>query len=261
MGLIIVGVVVILFAALPAFMIVLERRSIQRMTVTDTATAAELTALARAAVAAGGGGSFNHPAEVKGVVRFGPGGPLTSQLTDTRCVWFRHKVEREFTERRGERTRRKTETLTSSRSDEPFYVEDATGTVLVRPTVNIEKARKVIDEFREPGPADGFAADNGVLPMLGGLLLGAGARTGTIGFRSREWVLEEGSRVYVLGEATDVDGEVVIGEPSDAQPLVISTRSESELSREHGRKGVVHILVGLACVAAGVTLVVLGATG
>ena len=261
MGLIITGIVVILFAALPVIMIVVERRAIQRMTVTDTVTATELAMLSQAAVAAGGEGSFHHSAEVKGVVRFGPDGPLKSQLTETTCAWFRHKVERKYTQRRGKRTTEKTETLTSRRSDEPFYVEDVTGRVLVRPTVNVDKANKVIDEFREPNRGDARPGAAGVLPMLGSVILGASARSNTVGFRSREWVLEEGTRVYVLGEATDLDGEVVIGEPSGTKPLVISTRSEAELGREHGRKGIIHILAGLGCVAAGVALIVLGATG
>lgn len=259
MAFIIVGSILVLVAAVSAFAVVLERRSIQRMTTTETISAADLAELREAAVTAGGEGSFGHPAEVAGVVRFGPDGPLTSQLTKTECVWHRHKVERKYKERRGERTHKKTETLTSHRTDEPFYLEDSTGRVLVRPSVSVDKPRKAFDEFREP-LADALPTGAGGFASVRGVVAAFGDRDDTIGFRSREWVLEEGTRVYVLGEASDLGDEVVVGEPSGPEPLVISTRSESELGSDHGRQGVIYLLGGLACLIGGVALIVLGAT-
>ncbi|MGH3359511.1 MAG: GIDE domain-containing protein, partial [Nocardioidaceae bacterium] len=232
------GVVLLGVAGFCGFTVWNARKSIQRMTVTETVTAADLMKLHEAAVAAGGEGSFSETVEVKGVVRTGPGGTLTSQLTGTACAWHRHKVERKYTERYRDskgnrRTRTKTETLTSHRTEDLFSLEDATGTVLVRPAVVVDKPKKVLDDFREPKAqkrqeAEGFLATVG---QIAGNLVDD---DDTIGFRHREWVLEDGARVYVLGEASDAEGELVVTAPSDGSKQLISTQTEDQLSEQHG---------------------------
>lgn len=239
------------------------RKSIQRMTTTATATAADLVKLREAAIAAGAEGAFSEMVELKGVVRTGPGGPLTSQLTGTECVWHRHKVERKYRETYHDsdgdrRHRTETETLTSHRTKDAFYVEDATGTVLVRPDVIVDKPKKVLDDFKEPKAAK-QAASGGFLATVGQIAGKLMDDENTIGFRHREWVLVDGAHIYVLGEASDARGDLVLGPPSDGSLQVISTRTEQQLSEEHGTQGALFTIGGAVSAVAGIVLLVVSA--
>ncbi|MDN5853662.1 MAG: E3 ubiquitin ligase family protein [Actinomycetia bacterium] len=233
------------------------------MTTTETVTSADLVQLRTAAVAAGGDGGFSELVEVKGVVRIGPGGPLTSQLTDTECAWHRHKVERKYRDHYRDsdgdrRTRTKTETLISHRTEDTFYVEDATGKTLVRPSVVANKAKKVLDEFEEP-KSEKSKGGGGFLATVGNIAKDMLDDEDTIGFRRREWVLKDGARIYVLGEASDADGELVVGEPSDGTKLLITTRTEEQMSEEKGKQGALFTIGGAVAAVAGVALVVIWA--
>lgn len=252
------GVVLLVVAGFCGYTAYGSRKSIQRMTTTETVTTADLVKLREAAVAAGGEGSFCEVVEVTGVVRTGPGGPLTSQLTDTECAWHRHKVERKYTEhyrdsKGNRRTRTKTETLTSHRTEDLLYVEDATGTVLVRPTVIVDRPKKVLDEFKEPKRAKRDQAD-GFLATVGRVAQDLMDDENTIGFRHREWVLTDGARVYVLGEASDAEGELVVTAPSDGGKQLISTQTEEQLGEQHGKQGALFTIGGALAGVAGVVV-------
>ena len=259
----IVGVILLGAAGVCGYTAYKARKSIQRMTTTETVTSTDLIKLREAAVAAGSEGSFAQLIEVKGIVRTGPGGPLTSQMTDTTCAWHRHKVERKYREkyRNGDgkkRTRTTTETLTSHRTKDLFYVEDATGKTLVRPSVIVDKPKKVLDEFEEPKAKKSKQSGGGFLSTIGNIAKDMMDDENTIGFRRREWVLKDGARVYVLGEASDADGDLVVGEPSDGSKLVITTRTEEQMSEEHGKQGALFTIGGGVAALAGVVLVVIG---
>lgn len=254
-----VGVILLGVAGYCGYTVHHARKSIQRMTATETVASADLVHLHTAAVAAGGEGSFSEVVEVKGVVRTGPGGPLTSQMTDTKCAWHRHKVERKYREKYRDsdgdkRTRTKTETLTSHRTTDLFYVEDATGKTLVRPSVIVHKPKKVLDEFEEP-KAKKTSQGGGFLATIGNIAKDMMDDENTIGFRRREWVLKDGARIYVLGEASDADGELVVGEPSDGSKLLITTQTEEQMSEEKGKQGALFTIGGGVAALAGVVLV------
>ena len=259
----IVGVILLGVAGYCGYTAYNARKSIQRMTATETVTSADLIQLRKAAVAAGGEGSFSELVEVKGVVRIGPGGPLTSQLTDTKCAWHRHKVERKYRDHYRDsdgdrRTRTKTETLISHRTEDPFYVEDATGKVLVRPSVLVNKPKKVLDEFEE-AKSKKPKSGGGFLATVGNIAKDMLDDEDTIGFRRREWVLQDGARIYVLGEASDADGDLVVGEPSDGSKLLITTRTEEEMSEEKGKQGALFTIGGGLAGVAGVVLLAIWA--
>ncbi|UPK73532.1 E3 ubiquitin ligase family protein [Nocardioidaceae bacterium SCSIO 66511] len=257
----IVGVVLLGVAGFLGYRVFTARKAIQRMTSTQTVLARDLESLREAAVSAGGEGSFSTTVEVKGVVRIGPGGPLSSQMSDTKCAWHRHKVERKYRESYRDkdghrRTRTKTETLTSHRTKDLFYVEDSSGRVLVRPEVIVDKPKKVLDEFEEP-KAGKAPKEGGFLATVARVAKDAFDDENTIGFRRREWVLADGARVYVLGEASDRDGELVVGGPADGSKQLISTRTEEELSESHGQTGALYTIgAGVAGVAGVVCLVI-----
>ncbi|UYM05587.1 GIDE domain-containing protein [Solicola gregarius] len=254
----VVGVILIGVAGFCGYSVYTSRKSIQRMTSTETVTAKDLVALRAAAVAAGSEGAFSQVVEVKGVVRIGPGGPLSAQLTDTKCAWHRHKVERKYRETYRDndgdrRTRTKTETMTSHRTQDPFYVEDSTGRVLVRPKVIVDTPKKVLDEFEEP-KADQAPKEGGLLATVASMAKDAFDDENTIGFRRREWVLTDGARVYVLGEASDRDGELIVGAPADGAKQLITTRTEDEVSEEHGKQGALFTIGGAVAGVAGVVV-------
>lgn len=183
-----------------------------RMLATETSTVATLTTLAATAREAAGEGSYREVVELSGEARPGPGGPLTSPETGTRCVWHSHTVTRRYTEvtkdAQGNRSSStKEETVTDESSQVPFVLRDATGEVRIEPTVAVEGARKSLSEFRD------------------------GRRGGgrdTIGFEHEEWVLEPGTRLFVSGEVTEEGGVLVLRAPAKGD-LLITTRSEEQL--------------------------------
>jgi E3 Ubiquitin ligase len=67
-----------------------------------------------------------------------------------------------------------------------------------------------VDRFEERphGLNDSFAVS------LSGINLPACGGNSTLGYQYKEWVVRSGQRVYLLGEASDRSGQLVMGKPS-----------------------------------------------
>lgn len=86
-----------------------------------------------------------------------------------------------------------------------------------------------------------------------------GNETGTIGFQHEEWVIRQGTRLYVHGEASDVTGAISFAAPGDGHDFIVSTRSEADVVGDSERNarialagGVVAALAGLGLIGAGI---------
>lgn len=126
-------------------------------------------------------------------------GELRAPLTGAPCAYYRFLVEREVRSRRGRRWR----TVAAGSSEAwPFYLEDATGRVLVDPRgaeLSLGCDFSEIDPERV-GSLAAFTAEHGI---GGAGLFGLGGRV-----RFREWRVAPGDELYVLGVAQERAGLV-----------------------------------------------------
>ncbi len=243
---IVVGVIVLIVGAVCAYFARTARARQYAMITTETLSAQELSALQQAAVQAAGPGAFRYRVEVTGRLCPSAAGPLTSELAKVNCVWHRHVVTRKYWENRRDsrgNTRRvtRTEVMSEHTSNQPFLVQDTTGVVTVHPgSVAVDGAQKVLDRFeRDTGDNDRATLQLGKFRMSI-----PAADSGTEGYQYEEWVLRPGRRAYVLGEASDVSGELALTEPT-----IISTRTEAELlTRSRSRQRVFTIAAVVAAV-------------
>ncbi|MEU0510620.1 GIDE domain-containing protein [Amycolatopsis sp. NPDC006125] len=79
---------------------------------------------------------------------------------------------------------------------------------------------------------------------------------GTLGFHYEEWIVRPGTWLYVLGEARDVTGSLVIGKPEDGSDFIIAAKPEGELRAGRGRRHRVLGAAACALVLVGLALIV-----
>jgi hypothetical protein len=252
-----VGFTGIILAGFCGYTVNQLRARLHEMITTETYAVQQLLTLQKAAAQAAGIGYFRQKCEVAGKVEPGPSGTVRSELSGTECVWHKHVVTRKYweTARRdnsgsysSRRVERK-ERVTEHESGEPFLVNDETGTVKVHPGKALEHMRRVVNRF-EPYEEN----QQGTKLSVGkfSLTLPTRRREGTIGYEYEEWVLEPGTQVYVLGEANDTSGKIVIDQPS-----LVSTKSEEELMRDARSKQKFHTVAGGIGVVAGVAFLLI----
>lgn len=194
--------------------------------------------------------------------------PLQSELTGQNCVKFRSQVEREWEETRRERNERGenvervvtgTDTLSSNERQQPFYVNDGTGTIRVSPERANADLEQVADRYE---PASAMQA--GGVVTIGNLRFNLTQNLGNrrlLGYRYQEWILPIDRRVFIHGEVTDSGGELSFQHPSDPEsqePYIISLKSKSELIGSTQKKIKMLKYVTYGSFAIGAVLVVLG---
>jgi hypothetical protein len=238
---IIAGVVLLVVAAVAVGIALAGRRRWQVMVGAPTSTSGDLRLHLETAAGLGAtGGGFARPCELVGSAGPGPHGELRSELSGAPCVWYRYEVRRRYwdTERDSDGRRRRvqrTETVTELASAAAFTLADDAGTVLVDPTGgSVDKAERVLDRFEPDESGD------------------------TIGYEKEEWILRAGTRLYVLGEATDRSGDLAVGKP-DKGLFIISTRSEAELTAGARRRQQIGMAVGAVALVAALVFLALGA--
>jgi hypothetical protein len=234
---------------------------------TETSTAQELLdATKYVAERLGETGSFSRIVELKGMVKCDS--PLISEIARQSCVYYEMKVTREYeedhweTHGRGARTRgtrRRSEQVAGNSQRIPFWLEDATGRILVDPDRADIDSVKVVDRFEPAGNLGGrnvltfggFRFDVGI-PLSG---------SRTLGYHFEERLLPLDRRVYVLGEARDVSGQLTVAKPlKKGKSFIISLKSEEDLIRSTGSR-IRWLLVGaVAGGVAGVGLILAGLT-
>ncbi|MEU9114109.1 GIDE domain-containing protein [Streptomyces sp. NPDC048483] len=228
------------------FQVLRARKRIHAMVTTETMSSQELRELHQAALGAVGAGAFRRPAEAAGTARPHPSGPLTAQLGQTECVWFRTRVTRKFETRhrdQGEvgsgtwQKSRKTEVVSDFISAAPFLVEDASGSTVIFPAQGIvDHAPKTTDYFE--------TYQHGPRPSGPRGLLEATRNERILGHQHEEWAVQAGTQFFVRGEARDDErGELAIGHPSDGSPFLMAAVSEQQLiAVERNKKGLFEVM-------------------
>jgi hypothetical protein len=244
-----------------------QERKLAQIKGVETSTAAELADLSASVAKEIGAGSFNQIAEVKGTIECS--NPLTSELSQTKCVYYRMSVTREYEEtywetddkgNRTQRTRRGSESVAGNTRSVPFLVRDASGAVSVEPEGASFVDEKVFSQFEQSG-------ERGPARMFGRFSFDPGSFGQTSGRRTLGYKLEEsaiplGRAIYVLGEAVDSDGRLRIRTPDKkGAAFIVSLKNEEQLVQ--GAKSAAKGLKVAAIIAAvlGVAGAVLGALG
>lgn len=155
----------------------------------------------------------------------GPSGSLTAPLTSRECVWYRSSVSEHYwdTEHRrdaqGRTTShrvRRTRQVSDDRSSSPFAVTDDSGAVAVDPRgARVDQPEKALDRF-EDRPREGLLKE-----------LVFGGRT--IGYQHEEWLVAEGTPLYVNGAVVQRGDGWTLARPPGGGELTVSTRSQEEL--------------------------------
>lgn len=252
-----IGLIALLIGAIFAYKTRRTNERINRLERTEVVSISDLRAMQKAAAAAAGPGHFRYVCEVEGLARAHKNGLITSQLKELECVWHRHKITRKYEEisRDSKGNRRKVtkhETVSQHRSGTAFFVEDGTGKVVIRPAGSeVVGAAKPLNKFvqHQGGNRGGV--------RIGPISIGSGG-DGTIGFKHEEWVLREGRKLFVHGEACDVNGYLEIGRPDDSGEYIISGKSEAELLRTANKELLIGGVVTGFVLLGGAVLVVLG---
>jgi hypothetical protein len=250
------GIVFLLAGGVGVFFLRRFRDQLHAMIGTETWAIEELEQQKRAAQEVVGEGEFRQQAEVVGVAHPRPEGLIVSEGSGTECVWFHYQVEIEFREEywdnEGRRkTRKRTETVHDNVSHEGYALRDDNGQLIgIDPNgAPPDRPEQTLDRFdpREREQPEVFGVK---LPKF----LDS---SNIIGHHHKEWVIRPEQRLYVLGEAHDKIGPLVMAKPPQGH-FIISTRSEQELRRDRERKHWWLRLGTIAALVAGPVLIVVG---
>lgn len=174
-----------------------------------------------------------HLTEVKGTIICDE--PLISELSKTNCIYYTMQVVREYEETYHEKdsdgvmrqkTRTNTQTVASNQRAVPFFLDDTTGKIRVEPDSAKMIAEKVLSRYEK--------SDNQL--RIGNFIISSdfhreGQRV--LGYRFEEEAIPVDRRVYVVGAATQQQGELCIVAPAERGKFIISLKSEEELTRSY----------------------------
>jgi hypothetical protein len=249
MALIIIGIIAMGAAVVGFFLMRRTRSELHTMIGTETLSIPELEDLRRTSDELGARGGFRKITEVVGAAHPHPDGPLTSEISKTPCVWYRYRIDRQYEHveyRDGKRHRsRRTEKVAEFTSSTGYALIDEHGqTIGVDPTrAEPDGVEQTVDRFE---PRQG--GDNRV--NLFGIELPSFFSSGndsTIGFDYKEWLIRPGRRMYILGEAHDKIGPLMMSHPENGGHYIISTRTEDELRASRVKR---HKLLAVGVIAA-----------
>jgi hypothetical protein len=242
----------------------LQRRRVLLLRGTETSSAAELRSLAKAVAAEIGPGSFNQIVEVKGTSRCEQ--PLLAELSGLPCVYYSMKVTREYeetcweTDSRGDkvsRQKRASEVVAQNTRSCSFEVDDGTGRVQVEPSEAAITAEKVCERFERGEPDSGSLSLPHARLCAGSAIIQEGQRT--VGYRYEESLVAVGVSIYVVGEATDRPGQVVIRKPAKGGGnFLVSVKSEEELTRSATSAATWLAIGAVASAVVGAALLIVG---
>lgn len=185
-----------------------------------------------------GSGSFTHLVELKGKAH--ADSPLESELSKEPVVYFNSEIEHEY-EKLETRTNsdgakekkwvKHTDTVSeNTRWADGWGVKDDTGFIAVNANKSKLHTEKLYSNFEKGDPN----ADNGGLNLkIKGFSIGIGGNKNkgirTIGYRYTETGIRMGTNLYVVGEANDRDGGLIVSKPKDKKdPWIVSVKSKDE---------------------------------
>ncbi len=176
-----------------------------------------------------GPGSFAETCELSGTAQCAQ--PLRAEISGAACVYYSMRVERQYEEtvreNNQERTQRGSETVAHNVQHTDFLLRDATGAVAVLAEGAELDGLRTLERFE---PAAG-GSGHGLSLTVGSFSITlpavqAGRRT--LGHKIVEQHVPVGAHLYVMAEAADRDGELVLRQPKEG-PFLVSMRSKEQL--------------------------------
>jgi hypothetical protein len=231
---------------------------------TKASTTSELKELCDSVSKEIGKGAFNEYTEVKGTVRCES--PLKGELSGQECVYYNMQVTREWEEvywehdeetgNKEQKTRRGSDIVASNTQSKDFFVEDGVGKILVRPTGAKFITIKSIDKY-EPASTSSHVQVGTFSLDVSSFLSTSGSQT--LGYHFEEHIISNNVRVYVLGEASDSDQQLMIKRPKEKENnFIISTKSEEELLTSIAKSIKVLNISSIAAAVLGIASIIYG---
>lgn len=187
--------------------------------------------------------------------------PLAAPLSGTPCVWYRTSVSRRYHEHRGggngggRQTR--TRVVSQQESPAPFAIRDRSGVVSILPEgANVIGESKSVDRFEPYHPGQRLAGEGSLADRAVSIGLNLLSRNDhdTIGYEYREWIIREGTNLYVrAGAMRDHSGRAWLQKPASG-PYLISTKSEAALTKRSRLTMLIAASAGAAALVAGLAL-------
>lgn len=232
----IIGIVCYLVAAFLVYQYFSSKKRMEALSAVETSTTASLREICQSVAADIGGGSFEQAAEVKGMIECKE--PLESEIGKLPCVHYSMSVTRKWEEDYEEKdqqtgkmvrkTRQGSDTEASNTRAIPFLVKDDTGTITVNPTGAEIQGEQSVSRFEPHTSSSGKISFGGFSFSLGGSSRQGNRRT--LGYQFSETILPVNRRVFILGSASDLSGELMIQKPREKkEQFLISLKSEDEL--------------------------------
>lgn len=189
--------------------------------------------------------------EVKGVAETTE--DLIAPSSKNRCVYYRHLVEelRRQSRTKSDGTTHYDEswrTVSDSKRHVVFTVSDGTGSITVFPDKAEFISAQTLDKLFGAPSAETTDAD-GVLGTIGkavDVLNRSGLGTS---YRTSEWIIPTGRELYILGNIT-YQGNAAAIKKGDG-PLIISVKSEEELTKKYKRSYILQFVFGAISAAGG----------
>lgn len=188
---------------------------------TDSSTIGELQSLNQAVIdELGQTGAWRQPAELKG--RVSSSNPLRAKLSRRSCVYCHTVIKEEYekteydTDDDGNTTSstsRGSKVISDNVTQINFYLEDETGKILIDLAGAQIDGLTVVNDFEPERRTRTGRKDYRIL-----------------GYQKTEKIIALESRIYIIGEVSDRDGQLQVCASEDKDtPFIISYRSEAEL--------------------------------
>ena len=215
----------------------------------------------------GGASEWRDVVELKGVV--GCERPIQAEMSGQPAAVVRSSVVREVEELREEedsegniRSRwvSRNETVNNTSLETPFWIDDGTGRMDVRPSGASFTLQKVVDRFEPPAQVErGASISFGRFSFQAPVMRHHGSLR-VKGYRFTEEILPVGAKIYALGEVSDTNDGVALHKPQDkSKAFMLSTKSEEEMVGAAESQAKWMKLGGFAAVGVGVVLTLVGA--
>jgi len=221
-------------------------------------------------VKAVGNGNYTEIVEVKGIGMIDK--PLIGEYSKKPVLYYRtslvHEYEVQEQQRDSEgRTRwvtvRKSETISTNEQGVPFYLDDNSGKKIMVNLNGAEKiTQKIVDKFEREFSQNYLNQNRNTSWGLQLINFLSNANVGgsrTIGYRFVEEAIPVNARLYVYGEASDRDGELMIVKPKDnKQNFIVSVKSEEELVKDADSAAKGSLIGLIVCAVLGVASIIFG---
>ena len=209
-----------------------------------------------------GKGSFNLYTKLYGKAH--SASPLIAEYTKKECVYYRVEIDREYeelesrTDKDGNVTKkwvRKFETvLNKDYSADDFSVQDQYGSIQINTRgakMDTVETYSNFEKEQNQGGGSGFS--------FAGVTINTGPTIRTIGFTHVERSIPIGQKLFVIGQANDNAGELIISKPTEKnKPYLISIKSEKEITTDLAKSSKSKKGWGIGLIIIGVCLLIYG---